>query len=69
MVEYATIGKLYNVDSTWAKKANPHVYESLQAREDFDFKLLKKKKEQKILQDRLWKETQGISFQPAKQEE
>lgn len=26
VVEYATIGKLYNVDHGWAKKANPSVY-------------------------------------------
>lgn len=56
-LEFATNGKLFSIDQNWAKIANPEMQKVLANREQADLIMLQKKKEQKILSDKLWLET------------
>ena len=56
-MEFATNGKLFSIDSNWAKIANPEAQKALANRDQVDLMMLHKKKEQKILSDKLWLET------------
>jgi len=58
-MDFATNGQLFNVDAAWAKAANPEVHQAYLYRQELDLKMLKKKKEQKILSDKLWMEKQA----------
>ena len=52
-MDFATNGKLFNVDANWAKIANPEAHQAYLYRQDLDYNMLKKKKKGKILQDKL----------------
>ena len=45
---------MFMTDTEWAKNANPGVFTVRKEKEEFDLKLLKKKKAAKDLQDKLW---------------
>ena len=60
-MNFATNGALFNVDAMWAKQANPEAHQAYLYRQEVDLKMLKKKKSQKILQDKLWLEKQTAS--------
>ena len=43
-----TPAQLFEIDQKWQKTANPEYFQKLQARNDWDIKMMKKKRQQKL---------------------